>query len=677
MALFQVSIPFVIFFTIATFSHVSSQQFTIKELKTLTNFENDVNTVAFSPDGKMFATGDDDDEIIVWQTDSLKPLFTLSGHSADVNCVEFSADEKYLISSSNDKTLKLWSLNLRKEVKTFDGHSSWIQSAGFSHDSKFLISGSNDDKAIKIWSVNTGKEIKTLLGHESWVAAVAYSVDDVYIASGSFDNTVKIWSGETGKEIISLVGHSDNVNQVRFSPDGKYFASCSDDGTIIIYVVGTWKESAILTGYSESVNSISFSPEGKFIASGREDGSINFWLVNGGEEILSIIPHTKTVYSVAFSSDGKYLASASEDQTVKLWTLEGVQSLESMRDTVGPEIVIHSPVITRGMKVVLPDQTMVVKGRVTDKTGVAEILFNGKKIVDSSGFFSEEISVFPGDNFVQIKASDMKGNFTEETFTIFREVAMVSDVHSSDTNFTIGKYFALIIGIDKYSGVWPVLQNAVHDANAVNAMLDSHYRFDTLITLLDSVATRENIIKQFEWLADTIEVNDNLFIYYSGHGEYKEKLNKGFWVPVDATEQSTANYISNSDIQTFLNGIRSKHTLLVSDACFAGDIFRGKTESIPFEDNERYYREVYRRPSRQAITSGGIEPVLDGGRDGHSVFTYYFLNSLLTKQTKFFDAGQLFEDLKIPVANNSDQTPIFQALKNTGDEGGQFVFIRK
>jgi hypothetical protein len=69
--------------------------------------------------------------------------------------------------------------------------------------------------------------------------------------------------------------------------------------------------------------------------------------------------------------------------------------------------------------------------------------------------------------------------------------------------------------------------------------------------------------------------------------------------------------------------------------------------------------------------------VTDGGKEGHSVFTYYLLKSLREREGRYFDAGQVFEQLKIPVSNNSDQTPVFQAIKNTGDEGGQFIFVRK
>ena len=251
------------------------------------------------------------------------------------------------------------------------------------------------------------------------------------------------------------------------------------------------------------------------------------------------------------------------------------------------------------------------------------------------------------------------------------------NVALEEQEMIIGDYYALIIGIDKYSGAWQPLNNAVRDAQTIKQTLETNYKVDHFKTLYDEEASRENIIKAFEWLMKSAQDNDNVLIYYSGHGEYVRNLDKGFWVPADATTSSVANYISNTDIQTYLSGINSKHTLLISDACFSGDIFRGKTVSIPFEDSERYYNTVHNKISRSAITSGGNEPVMDGGREGHSVFAYYVLKALQTNDRKFFDASQLYGAIKIPVINNSEQSPKFEPIKNTGDEGGQFIFIRK
>ena len=242
---------------------------------------------------------------------------------------------------------------------------------------------------------------------------------------------------------------------------------------------------------------------------------------------------------------------------------------------------------------------------------------------------------------------------------------------------SVGRYFALIIGIDSYSGEWKPLKNAANDAKAIEQQLNSRYEFQSIRTLFNEQATRANILKEYEWLMANVRENDNLLIFYSGHGDYNESLQRGFWVPVDAASSSISGLISNTDIQSFLNGIKSKHTFLIADACFSGDIFRGKTLTIPYENSFKYYNQIYSKPSRSALTSGGIEPVMDGGKDGHSVFTYYLLKSLSGNQNKFFDASQLFNDIKVAVINNSNQTPGFSPIVNTGDEGGQFIFIKK
>jgi len=358
--------------------------------------------------------------------------------------------------------------------------------------------------------------------------------------------------------------------------------------------------------------------------------------------------------------------------------------VESPSDTVPPAITVTQPVQTRGMRIESSDKTIVVKGTATDASGVFEVDINGVEAsLAPGGDFSAEIRLAVGDNTISVKAVDTKNNVAETDFTMTREAVEQAAIPASSGaafDSTVrgkGKYYALCIGIDKYTGEWPQLADAVRDASGMAKELSTDYRFDKVITLFDQQATRANIIREMEWLTDNVKKNDNVLIFYSGHGDYKKTLNKGYWVPVDAQTESTAGFISNSDIQTFLGGIPSNHTLLIADACFSGDIFRGLEETVKKDDLQRYFEEVERRASRQAISSGGLEPVMDGGRDGHSVFTYYLLKTLKENNAANLDADQLYDDIKIPVANNSDQTPVFSAVKNTGDEGGQFVFHKQ
>jgi hypothetical protein len=358
--------------------------------------------------------------------------------------------------------------------------------------------------------------------------------------------------------------------------------------------------------------------------------------------------------------------------------------IETPGDSIPPSITITQPAATRGMKLESTEKAVLVKGNATDPAGIYEVSINGVEAsLTPTGDFSAQIRLAVGDNTVSVKAVDTRNNVAEHSFVMTRDaVEKASGVYNTsvakDTTLSgEGKYYALVIGIDKYSGEWPALSNGAHDASGVADELNKDYRFDKVTSLLDKDATRANIIRQMEWLTENVKKNDNVLIFYSGHGDYKKTLNKGYWVPVDAQTESVVDFISNSDIQTFLGGIPSKHTLLIADACFSGDIFRGMEETVKKDDMQRYYDEVDRRASRQAMSSGGLEPVMDGGREGHSVFTYYLLKTLRENNAPNLDAGQLYDEIKIPVANNSDQTPIFNAVKNTGDEGGQFVFRKK
>ncbi|MGE5353524.1 MAG: caspase family protein [Acidobacteriota bacterium] len=339
-------------------------------------------------------------------------------------------------------------------------------------------------------------------------------------------------------------------------------------------------------------------------------------------------------------------------------------------DKQGPSIKITEPQVSRGIRVIRKSETVMVRGKAEDENGVYEVSINNiKTLLEPDGSFSLNMFLQVGDNKLTVKALDKNLNATIDTFTIIRKLVDV---------LTGGRYFGLIIGINSYSGYWPSLRCAVNDAKEISKILKERYRFDSVITILDKNATRRNIMQNLEWLSNNLNKDDNLLIFYAGHGQFNKVLNKGYWVPVDANVNSVADYIANSEVRTFLAGIPSKHTLLITDACFAGDIFRGgKGETVAFDPNnmDKYYREVYRRQSRLALTSGGVEEVQDNGKEGHSIFTYYLLKALRENKSRYMDASQLYNDLRIGVSNNSEQTPMLQVVKDTYDEGGQFIFV--
>lgn len=397
-----------------------------------------------------------------------------------------------------------------------------------------------------------------------------------------------------------------------------------------------------------------------------DEGTIDRVLINGIK--ASMLNNTE--YSALVNLDDGLNTINIQASDVDGNTADFSFQVNLQSDIAGPVVKIFEPSVTRGMKVVHQAELLTVKGIAVDESGIFEVTINNIKAeVTPSGEFTAAINLRTGDNHISVRSIDRKYNVSTDTFTVTKPAEEV---------ITPGRYIALVIGIDKYKGIWPELQNAVNDAKAMTEILQSSYHFDEVIGIFDEEATRANIIRKIEQISSQISASDNFLIFYSGHGELNAKFNKGYWVPADALTNSTAEMISNSEIQTYINGIPARHTLLVSDACFSGDIFRsGKTDMLPYEASDRYYKEVYRRFSRAALTSGGLEPVADGGRDGHSVFTYYLLKALRENNTKYLTTGQIFNEIAISVSNNSGQTPVYQPIKNTGDEGGEFIFIKR
>jgi hypothetical protein len=351
----------------------------------------------------------------------------------------------------------------------------------------------------------------------------------------------------------------------------------------------------------------------------------------------------------------------------------GTEHAAIIYDSGPPTIEIIEPrlVDMRGIRA-MPLETSTIRGKVYDDSGIQRLTADGENVpiyADSSFSVQKKFSG-PMDS-VLILAVDYSGLSSQKMVLLTRKR------NPAKPEFLTGKSYGLIIGIDGYSGAWPRLKNAVRDAKAVEEILRSDFLFDKLYTLYDGEATRQKILGTLEYLVRNLKPEDNLMIYYSGHGVKEKPFNRGFWVPADATERTFAGYISNGDIQLMLDAQSPRHVLLVADACFAGDIFKGSTEMVPFDNNADYYSKIASRKSRKALTSGGEEPVMDGGKDDHSVFAYYFLRALKNIKGGYFDAGQVFNELRIPVTNNSEQVPEFAPIKNTGDEGGQFIFVRR
>jgi hypothetical protein len=231
-----------------------------------------------------------------------------------------------------------------------------------------------------------------------------------------------------------------------------------------------------------------------------------------------------------------------------------------------------------------------------------------------------------------------------------------------------GRFYALVIGNDEYRDL-NRLNSAVHDAERVATVLRAFYSFE--VTLIRN-ATRAEIVSELNHYRSLLRRTDNLLIYYAGHGYVDPDTDEGYWLPVDSNRDSPVNWVSNATITTSLRGLPARHVLVVSDSCFAGSL----TAVVPSTRGVNSAPKPLETPSRMVLTSGGLEPVTDGGGRGHSVFARHFLDSL-ESNCGVLTAFNLYSDLAPPVTISADQHPALSAIERTGHEGGEFRFVRR
>ncbi len=230
-----------------------------------------------------------------------------------------------------------------------------------------------------------------------------------------------------------------------------------------------------------------------------------------------------------------------------------------------------------------------------------------------------------------------------------------------------GRNYLLVIGINAYEH-FAKLNNAVGDAKAIKELLVDRYQFqeEDVRELYDEQATRANILERLEGLESQITQNDNLILFFAGHGTMNARKTKGFWIPVDA-EKRQHEYIANSRIKDHLDEIDAHHIYLIVDSCFSGSIISRSTA---------FSERVETLPSRRVLTSGRNEVVSDGKVGSHSPFANCLITYLKTHSSSL-PASELELHVKKHTPRSAAQTPYSAYIHGLGDQGGEFVFHPK
>lgn len=644
--------------------------------RTLAGLKKRTNAAAFTQDGKTLITAGEDYLITIWNPNTIEVVATLRGHKWAVKTIDISPDNKLLASGGEDRYILIWDIANRLLLRKLTGHKKAVNSIMFSHDGKKLISGSAD-KTLKQWDVSTGSLLNSVTAHDGWIRCVEYSPDDKFIASGGDDNMIYIWQSSDLNKVGSLSGHTDWVQTLDFSPDGKYLISGGHDQRIILWDIIEKKIVQSSGEQEQIILSTKFSPDSRnFLTNELLSEKLRIW----GGRYFEPLPGESLVKEMSTQRSEKAETEANivkepegikEETKVTAAGIVAPAIAEVSEPAVKyPRITLYAPVLESNRAISEQANTLII-GRVDDPDGINVLLINKVPVeVSEAGVFETSVSLKGGENAFDLVVINNTGRLNRRNFVIDCMAEVVTTDIPKIPEMYAGNYHALIIAVNEYDDPNIIdLDRPLQDAEKLKEVLIAKYIFDPQYIQFLKNPTRMEIIVALDELSRSITEKDNLLIFYAGHGYWDEKGAIGYWLPRDAMNNNTANWFRNSTMRDFIGSIKSKHTILIADACFSGSIFKSRSA---FAEPPGGITKLYELTSRKAMTSGTLELVPD-----ESIFLKYLIKRLDENAQQFLSSEELFSSLKTAVLNNSPNVPQFGTIQNVGDEGGDFIFIQK
>ncbi|MGV8057919.1 MAG: caspase family protein [Smithellaceae bacterium] len=634
--------------------------------------------VAFSPDGKYFASGGKG--VKLWDLATRREIRIFDDSTA--LSIAFSSDGKYFLCGGPGSsvfipkpTLKIFDVATGGEIIDFKIRPSLdyrLQSVAYSPDGKYILSGSMGG-IIDLWDISSGRSIRTVkVG--AGIRAVSFSSDGEYALSGGSDNSVRLWNVKNLTQVKKFVGHTGNgIWSVAFSPDGKYALSAGHDGQVKIWdlAAGTdWRSLVGHTGggFGGFGASAKFSPDGKYVISAG-DASTKIWDVATGEEVASMIAFEDGEWIIT-TANGYYDSSPKGDQYLQVKVGGKEYSTEQLRESFYRPDLVQVALGGGSLKELKkvadvkppPVVTIVDTPKSIDRSDAAITL----KITDAGGgigdirlYLNGSAVMLDSTRGVKVVASNQ--NEIQKTYqlklssgvNVVRAIAFNADntmqssdaIHEITAAFkAIGKpsLYALVIGINEYKNPKLQLNYAAADAalfaNTLQQGASSLFEKVTVKKLSSRAeTTRENILRELKAIQSLNP--DDLFVFYvASHGTVDD--GEYFLITSNVGSVSTAKLktdaVSQNSLKELIANIPATKKLIVIDTCSAGqlgDVIQ--TAMLTRGMSEATAMKVLSRAVGSTILSAStsMQEALEGYQ-GHGLFTYVLTEGLKGKADK-------------------------------------------
>ena len=338
-----------------------------------------------------------------------------------------------------------------------------------------------------------------------------------------------------------------------------------------------------------------------------------------------------------------------------------------------------------------------IVGRVKSRIDLASLSVNETEVkADRYGVFETSVPIAGPATPVQVVAIDRDGARGAVSVVLKASSERVSPPPIELPRGNFGSYKALIIGNSVYRDHrFDQLRTPANDAEAVADILRTKYGFTTRVMLN---ATFEQTLNALNDYVKTLTDNDNLLIYYAGHGDYD--AGHSYWIPVDAERDRTTRWIYDAQITDMLLRMNARKVLVIADSCYSGALSLASNPipviraDVPEASRLAAQQRLAELHSRTVLTSGGLQPVWDGGAGDNSIFTRVFVDVLRANQSilegyrlsdavegRVIRSSQMVREREQRLGRGAsaqmlgDQTPRYDAIELSGHQGGDFVFV--